>query len=107
LCLIAEKRVRDEGGGNFEFGAEEVLGLVGVLLTAVITADFQTLVKSRRRHDRIGLGERNFVAEEEILALVVTTVLAEYNPEIFRVVGHAVLQEWRPAGEGRESMTRL
>src|SRR5947209_5533048 len=76
---------------RFDFGAEEVLWLVGVLFTAVVAADLQGLTYDRRRQDGVGFGEGDLVAEEKILARVVAAVLAEHNQKILCAVKQAVL----------------
>jgi hypothetical protein len=71
-------------------------GIVRILFAAFVAPHRQAKIDFRRRSERVGLAERNFVPAVQILMPVEFLVLADYNPTVRFVLTPAV-----PCGHSR------
>jgi len=88
LPWIDKERVGSKRFRQFQFDSQQVFGLIGVFVAAVVTAHVEAAVQIGRRLNRVSFAEWDPVFKKEILVLVESVVLAEYNPEILAIEVH-------------------
>lgn len=80
--------MRSEKLGQLQFHSHQVPGVVGILLTALVTANVQKTIDGGGRGVRIGFAERDLVPEEKIMPPVKPVVLANDDPDILSIEAH-------------------
>ena len=76
-------------------------GFIKILLAAFIAPDGEGAMENGARADGVGLAERNFVPEEEILSKMKPIVLAEHHPTVMVILPHTnILQAVKMMGRG-------